>query len=120
MRVRAIIFAAAFALVVRASHAEEQPKQEPPKEGQPKDEKGSRGSVVDPLTGKRLNEAVEKIHAQKYGEAKAALGKVNLDRLSPYELSRVQQLFAAVEQAQGNYGAAREALDKAIASGGMN
>jgi hypothetical protein len=35
MRVRAIIFAAAFALVVRASHADEQPKQEPPKEGQP-------------------------------------------------------------------------------------
>ena len=120
MRVRAIIFAAAFALVVRASHAQEQPKQEPPKESQPKDEKGSRGSVVDPATGKRMNEAVEKIHGQKYGEARAALAKINIDRLSPYEMSRVQQLLAAVEQAEGKYGAAREALNKAIASGGLN
>jgi tetratricopeptide (TPR) repeat protein len=110
-------------LAARGAGAQEQPKQEPAQGAQPAkegQEKGSRGSVVDPLTGKRLNEAVEKIHAQKYGEARAALAKINVDRLSPYELSRVLQLSAAVDQAEGKYGSARENLSKAIASGGLN
>jgi len=78
------------------------------------------GAAVDPATGKRLNEAVEHLNAQRYGEARAALSNLSLDRLSPYELSRTQQLFAAVAQAEGKYGAARDHLGKAIASGGLN
>jgi Tfp pilus assembly protein PilF len=97
------------------------PSQAPPKDQQPEKEKGAKqGAIVDPATGKRLNEAVEQLHAQHYAEARAALGKLNMERLSPYELSRAEQLFAAVEQAQGNYGAAREHINKAIASGGLN
>ncbi|HUE37901.1 MAG TPA: tetratricopeptide repeat protein [Candidatus Binatia bacterium] len=126
-RTRSKILVAGFLLALggRATRGDEPPKQEPPKEGQPapagaKEEKGSRGTVVDPMTGKRLNEAVDKIHAQKYGEARAAIAKINMDRLSPYEASRVLQLSAAVDQAEGKYGAARDDLTKAIASGGMN
>jgi len=92
-------------------------EQKPPAE---KEQGSKQGGVVDPVTGKRLNEAVEQIHAQHYAEAKAALAKLNLERLSPYELSRAEQLFAAVEQALGNYAAGREHLNKAIASGGLN
>src|SRR5216684_2677469 len=124
MRARIIetIVATALALALalgglpRAALGEEQkPQGEKKEEGAPR-----QGAVVDPATGKRLNEAVEQLHAQHYAEAKAALAKLNLERLSPYELSRAEQLFAAVEQAQGNYGPAREHLNKAIASGGLN
>src|SRR5258708_3579794 len=49
-------------------------------------EKGTKqGAVLNPATAKRLNEAVEQIHAQHYGDAKEALGKLDLDKLSPYE-----------------------------------
>jgi len=121
MRSQVLIAVFVLALAARgAARADEPAKPEPPKEGQPKEEKGSRGNVVDPTTGKRLNEAVEKIHGQKYGEARAAIAKINMDRLSPYEASRVLQLSAAIDQAEGKYGAARENLNKAIASGGLN
>lgn len=84
-------------------------------------EKGAKqGGVVNPVTGKRLNEAVEQINSKKFAEARATLGKIDLGRLSPYESGRVEQLFAAVEQAEGRYGAARDHLQKAIASGGLN
>lgn len=83
-------------------------------------EKGAKGATVDPATGKRLNEAIEHLNAKRYAEAKATLGKINADRLSPYELARVEQLLAVVDQAQGSYGAARDHLAKAIASGGLN
>jgi tetratricopeptide (TPR) repeat protein len=84
-------------------------------------EKGTKqGAVLNPATAKRLNEAVEQIHAQHYGDAKEALGKLDLDKLSPYERSRAEQLFAVVEQAQGNYSGARDHINAAIASGGLN
>jgi len=115
--------AAVLLAFVAVTHAAAQTAQPPPKDGQAEKEKekgAKQGAVVDPATGKRLNEAVEHIHAQRYAEARAALSKLNFERLSPYELSRAEQLFSAVEQAQGNYAAAREHISKAIASGGLN
>jgi len=83
-------------------------------------EKGRSGAAVDPYTGKRLNEAIEHLNAQRYADARAALERLNLDRLSPYERSRAEQLFAAIDLRQGHYGAAREHFKKAIASQGLN
>jgi len=75
---------------------------------------------MDPITGKHLKDAVDAIQAQRYLEAEAALGELNLERLSPYERSRAEQLFAIAAQLQGHYGGARNHLQQAIASGGLN
>jgi tetratricopeptide (TPR) repeat protein len=83
-------------------------------------EKGAQGPVVDRNTGKHLNEALEHFNAERYSEARAVLVKLSKSRLSPYALSRVEQLLAAVDQVEGNYGGAREHLQKALASGGLN
>jgi tetratricopeptide (TPR) repeat protein len=84
-------------------------------------EKGKRpGGQVDQITGKRLNEALEALKAEKYSDARNILSKLDAGRLSPYELSRVEQLLAAVDQGEGKYGPARDHLKKAIASGGLN
>ena len=75
---------------------------------------------MDPSTGKHLKAAVDAIQARKYPEAEAALGELKFDRLSPYERSRAEQLFAVVGQLQGHYDDARSHLKQAIASGGLN
>jgi len=84
------------------------------------DSKGRRAPPVDAQTGKRLNEAVEALTDGKFGEARAALDRLNPERLSPYEQSRLYQLLAAIEQSEEKYDAARSALQKALASGGLN
>ena len=122
MRTIAVILLVLFALAPGAL-AQQPPGQQPAAGDKDKDkekDKGRSGATVDPATGKRMNEAVEQINAGKYAEAKATLGKLSLDKLSPYEGSRVHQLFAAIEQGQGRYGAARDHLAKAIASEGLN
>jgi len=120
----AIALTALFAAPIAAEEAKKPDAASAPAAGAPaaggEKEKPKQGATVNPATGKRLNEAIEALHNQKYPEAKAALGKINLEGLSPYESSRVEQLLAAVDQAQGNYGSAREHLKKAIASGGLN
>jgi len=75
---------------------------------------------IDPLTGKRINEALEHLNAQRYGQAEAVLGKLNLERLSPYERSRVEQILASIDHAQENLPGARAHLEQALAAGGLN
>jgi len=87
--------------------------------GAKKDEKGRRAPPVDAQTGKRLNEAVEFLSANKLKDARTTLEKLNPERLSPYEQSRMFQLMAAIEQSEEKYDAARIQLEKAIASGGL-
>jgi tetratricopeptide (TPR) repeat protein len=78
------------------------------------------GPAIDPLTGKRINEALEHLNAKRHAQAKAVLGKINLERLSPYERSRVEQILASIEHAQENLPAARSHLEQALAAGGLN
>jgi Tfp pilus assembly protein PilF len=75
---------------------------------------------IDPITGKRLNEAIEFINASKYAEAKATLEKLNMDHLSPYERSRVEEMYASIANSQSDYDGTRKHLEAAIATGGMN
>jgi len=75
---------------------------------------------IDASTGKRLNEAIEALNAEKYVDAAAILGKLNLEKLSPYEQSRVHQIYASIANAQNHYDDARKHLAAAVASGGMN
>ena len=85
-----------------------------------KDRKESSGPRFDPRTAKRLNQAIDDLQAGRMDEAREALEKINLNRAAPYEVSRIEQLFAAIDQSQEKYGDAREHLMKALASGGLN
>jgi tetratricopeptide (TPR) repeat protein len=76
--------------------------------------------AIDPLTGKRINEALEHLNAERYAQAKAVLGKLDLQRLSPYERSRVEQLLGSIDHAQENLPGARAHLEQALAAGGLN
>ncbi|HEX7081324.1 MAG TPA: tetratricopeptide repeat protein [Gammaproteobacteria bacterium] len=71
-------------------------------------------------TGRILNEAIEFLNMDDYVSAREALADLRLDRLSPYERSRVEQIFAGIDLAQDNYASARDHLAQAIAAGGLN
>ncbi len=75
---------------------------------------------IDVSTGKKLNEAIEALNAQKYADAKALLDKMNMEKLSPYEQSRVYQIKASIAGAQNDYDGVRKNMQGAIASGGLN
>jgi tetratricopeptide (TPR) repeat protein len=84
------------------------------------EEKKREAPQIDAATGKRLNEAIEAVNAEKYVEAKAALAKLNPEKLSPYEKSRVEQMYASIANSENNHQAAARHLEAAIATGGMN
>ncbi len=75
---------------------------------------------IDQKTGAKLNKALELLTAEKYDQAREILEGLNRDRLSPYELARVESILAAIAQGQEKTALAREHLKKAIDSGGLN
>jgi len=86
-----------------------------------KEDEGKREApVIDPTTGKKLTDAIEALNAGKYADAKALLSKLNLDKLSPYERSRVEQIYASIAQSENDYAGALKHIQAAIASGGLN
>lgn len=70
-------------------------------------------------TGKRVAGAQQSLADQRYDEARAILDWLDLDRLNPYERSRVEQLLAGIDQAEGNLAGARAHLEAALASRGL-
>ncbi|MGH2571774.1 MAG: hypothetical protein ACRDGR_11135, partial [bacterium] len=87
---------------------------------QAEDEQRKEAPRIDPNTGKRLNEAIEALTKASYEAARAALGKIHVDRLSPYERGRYEQIHAETDRAQERYESARTHLQAAIESGGLN
>jgi tetratricopeptide (TPR) repeat protein len=87
-----------------------------------KDAKGAKKKTapIDQKIGAKLNKAIELLNADKYEEAKAVLESINMARLSPYELARVESILAAIAQGQEHPSEARDHLLKAIESGGLN
>jgi tetratricopeptide (TPR) repeat protein len=75
---------------------------------------------IDAQTGKTLNEAIELLNAQDFAGAAQKISTLQLDRLSPYERGRVEQILANIAISQEKYGEAREHLQQAIDSGGLN
>jgi tetratricopeptide (TPR) repeat protein len=76
--------------------------------------------VIDERTGGVLNTAVEALNVQKYAEARTAIGKLNLDTLSPYERSKAEQILFDISYKEQRYSEAREHLQKAIEAGGLS
>ncbi|HLT89496.1 MAG TPA: tetratricopeptide repeat protein [Woeseiaceae bacterium] len=85
------------------------------------DEGGRRSApTISERTGERLNEAIEYLNQDNYAGARQVLSQINMDRLSPYEASRVHQIWSGIEYSEGNYAAARQRLQQAIDAGGFN
>jgi tetratricopeptide (TPR) repeat protein len=75
---------------------------------------------IDHDTGKRLKGAMTALEEERYEDARGILSHLNPTRLNEFEQSRVEQLRANIDQAQGRYADAREHLKNAVASGGLN
>lgn len=84
------------------------------------EEQRQSGPTISQRTGEKLNEAIEFLNNDDYASAQATLSEIKLDKLSPYERSRVEQIWSGIEYAQGDYDAARGHLEQAIAAGGFN
>jgi tetratricopeptide (TPR) repeat protein len=80
----------------------------------------AQSTSIDAQTGRILNEAIELMNASDYAGAAAKISTLQLDRLSPYERGRVEQILANIAVSQERYDEARAHLQKAIDSGGLN
>ena len=86
-------------------------------------EEGQTGEQLPPLgeaAVRALNEAIELMNAENYGEAKELLTDLDPRRLSPFEIGRVQQLLAQIAFEEGDYATSRQHFQNAIASGGVS
>lgn len=76
--------------------------------------------TIDAQTGKILNEAIELLNMENYTGAQQKLATLNLERLSPYERGKVEQINFNIAYVQENYDKARGHLQASIDSGGLN
>jgi hypothetical protein len=79
----------------------------------------SRPATITAPTGKALNEAISALNAKRYDDARAAIGELRLDRLSPYERGKTEQVLFNISFAEGQLREARQHLLNAIESGGL-
>ena len=105
----AAVLLAAFQVAV----AQQQPAK---KEG----DKQPPAATVGLETGKVLNEAIELLNKEDFKGASAKIDTLKLDKLSPYERSKVEQILFNISYSQEKYDDARGHLQKAIDSGGLN
>lgn len=86
--------------------------------------KGADGQRAAPeigaAVGKSINDAIELLNAKNPAGAKAAIGKLKLENLSPYERSRVEQILAAIDNDAENFGGAAKHLAAALEAGGLS
>lgn len=78
------------------------------------------GGTVDQQTGRILTEAFEKFSNDDFAGARESLGRLRMDRLSPYERSRVEQMYFSLDVQAEDFVSARQHMEAAIASGGLN
>jgi len=89
-------------------------------QGHGQNEGGNAPPGLDVATAKALNTAIEALNIEKYAEAQAAIGTLKLDKLSPYERSKVEQIMFNISYAQEKYDEAQQHLQKSIDAGGLN
>jgi Tfp pilus assembly protein PilF len=75
---------------------------------------------VDAVTARILGIAIGFYNMDDFAGARATLAELNFEKLSPYERARVEQLLAGMAFTEGKYAEAREHVELAIASGGLN
>ena len=84
------------------------------------DDKAPPANQIDQRTGEILTKAIEFLNNDQNDQARTTLAELNLERLSPYERSRVEQMFFSLDVQEENYAGARQHMEAAIASGGLN
>jgi len=75
---------------------------------------------MSPKVGEAFNEAVLALNTGRFDKAANAIGKLRLDRLSPYERGKVERVLFNVAYAEKDFTAARQHLVNALESGGLN
>lgn len=75
---------------------------------------------LDTQTAKVLSEAIELLGMENYAGAGQKIGTLNLEKLSPYERSKTEQILFQIAYSQEKYPEARDHLKKAIDAGGLN
>jgi tetratricopeptide (TPR) repeat protein len=118
-RILATAAAAGLALAATSTFAQ-RAGQEDQEQSQGESQGSSGPPPIDVATAKALNTAIEAMNMEKYAEAQAALGTLNLEKLSPYERSKVEQIMFNISYAQENYEEARKHLQGSIDAGGLN
>jgi tetratricopeptide (TPR) repeat protein len=83
-------------------------------------EEAAPATNIDAQTGKILNEAIELLNMEQYAAANTKINTLQLDKLSPYERGKVEQIMFNIAYSQDRYEEARGHLQKAIDSGGLN
>jgi len=71
-------------------------------------------------TGKTLSSVIELLNAGEYAAAQNALSPLDLEKLSSYERSKVEQVLFNLAYAQEDYAAAQQHLRNAVDAGGLN
>ncbi|MDY6983440.1 MAG: M56 family metallopeptidase [Pseudomonadota bacterium] len=71
-------------------------------------------------TSRILSQAIEFLNNDEFDEARATLANLRIENLTPFERSRVHQLLFNLEMNDADYAGAREQLQLAIESGGLN
>lgn len=75
--------------------------------------------TMDRRVGKVLNRAIRKINAVEYTDARATVGELELDRLTPYELAMAEGVLFRIANAEQKYDEARQHVVNAIESCGL-
>jgi tetratricopeptide (TPR) repeat protein len=76
--------------------------------------------TIDERTGRVLTQAFEQLTAEDFAGATATLQGLNMARLSPYERSRVEQIYFSIAVQSEDFASARQHAQAAIDSGGLN
>ena len=84
------------------------------------DEEAPPPTNIDVQTGKILNEAIEIMGMENYAGAQQKLATLKMDNLSPYEKGKVEQILFNISYSQDRFDEARQHIQKAIDSGGLN
>lgn len=83
-------------------------------------EKKAQAQNIDAATGEILTRAIEALNADQFDAAAQAITELEMDKLSPYERGRVEQILATIANAQEDYLGAQAHLQAAVDSGGLN
>jgi hypothetical protein len=73
-----------------------------------------------PTASRAHNRAIAALNAERYDKARAVLGELSLDRLTPFERSYTENILFRIALAEGKYGEARQHILNALDSGGLN
>lgn len=67
-----------------------------------------------------LNVAIADINAGRYAEARAAIGELDFNSLSPFEHSQAERVLYTVSYSEEKFAEAREHVEKSINAGGLS